>query len=303
MILSVGLVCVDVIYEVDGYPVEDSDQRVLSKRSARGGNEANVCQVLAALGVDCEFLGCLGTDQLADFVTEGFSRGGIRFDHCPRHSHVETPNSAIIVNKLKGTRTILHSNQGMPELTPHQVEEVVGSGDYSWIHLGGRHNKNHRLTEVAQKIKGIKPETPISLEVEKVPRFQDLSEVVPYADVIFVSKEVAQSQGYCTMKETVSNIFRAKKNAQPLLKSGARVICPWGDKGAAGMDADGTVFEVPAYPPAGGVVDTIGAGDTFVAATVASLSKGLGLRLAVDYGCRVAGAKVGVHGFNVFSLA
>ena len=46
MILSVGLVCVDVIYEVDGYPVEDSDQRVLEKRSALGGNEANICQVL-----------------------------------------------------------------------------------------------------------------------------------------------------------------------------------------------------------------------------------------------------------------
>ena len=46
MILSVGLVCVDVIYEVDGYPVEDSDQRVLGKRSALGGNEANICQVV-----------------------------------------------------------------------------------------------------------------------------------------------------------------------------------------------------------------------------------------------------------------
>ena len=54
---------------------------------------------------------------------------------------------------------------------------------------------------------------------------------------------------------------------------------------------------------ASGVVDTIGAGDTFVAAAVTSLSKGLDLRTALDYGCRVAGAKVGIKGFNVFSLA
>ena len=76
MILCVGLVCIDVIFEVDGYPKEDSDQvsmisnsyncckillnisknklvpprdahfqRVLAKRIARGGNEANICQV------------------------------------------------------------------------------------------------------------------------------------------------------------------------------------------------------------------------------------------------------------------
>ena len=102
----------------------------------------------------------------------------------------------------------------MPEVSPEEVEDCVKSGKYSWIHLGGRHNSDGRLTEVARRVKvgesfkmyqsrlknrfnfqAAAPNTPVSLEVEKVPRFADLVKVVPYADVIFVSKEVALSQG------------------------------------------------------------------------------------------------------------
>ena len=86
--------------------------------------------------------------------------------------------------------------------------------------------------------------------------------------------------------------------------TGARVVCPWGDKGAAGIDSEGTIFRVPAYPPPGGVIDTIGAGDTFVAATIASLSLGcLSFQQAVESGCKVAGVKVGIQGFDVSKAA
>ena len=84
---------------------------------------------------------------------------------------------------------------------------------------------------------------------------------------------------------------------------GARVVCPWGDKGAAAIDSDGRVFTVPAFPPPGGVVDTIGAGDTFVAATISSLSSGLSLEKAVTYGSMVAGFKVGIKGLAIYSEA
>ena len=41
----------------------------------------------------------------------------------------------------------------MPEVSPEDVEACVKSGEYSWIHLGGRHNSDGRLTEVARRIK------------------------------------------------------------------------------------------------------------------------------------------------------
>ena len=69
-------------------------------------------QVLSALGVDCEFLGALGTDQLSEFVIKRFEELRIKFHNCPRFSHIELPNSAIVINRHNGSRTILHSNQG-----------------------------------------------------------------------------------------------------------------------------------------------------------------------------------------------
>ena len=47
-----------------------------------------------------------------------------------------------------------------------------------------------------------------------------------------------------------------------------------------------------------GVIDTIGAGDTFNATVVACLSQGKNLAQSLDIGCKVAGAKVGQIGYD-----
>jgi len=46
------------------------------------------------------------------------------------------------------------------------------------------------------------------------------------------------------------------------------------------------------------VVDTVGAGDTFIAAVIACLADEKPLSVALEAGCRVAGNKVGQHGFK-----
>jgi hypothetical protein len=43
-----------------------------SKFRARGGNASNNCTVLADLSRDCEFLGTLADDNLANFVKKDF---------------------------------------------------------------------------------------------------------------------------------------------------------------------------------------------------------------------------------------
>lgn len=61
--------------------------------------------------------------------------------------------------------------------------------------------------------------------------------------------------------------------------------------------ATGSLNAVPAYPP-DIVLDSLGAGDTFMAATIYFLCNGQPLIDAVDFGCRVAGAKVGTYGYD-----
>lgn len=79
------------------------------------------------------------------------------------------------------------------------------------------------------------------------------------------------------------------------------IICPWSTDGAIAIDNENdTFYAAPAFPPIK-VVDSLGAGDTFVASTMHSLSKGKTLQESIEFGCRIAGAKVGFHGYDDIS--
>ena len=58
------------------------------------------------------------------------------------------------------------------------------------------------------------------------------------------------------------------------------------------------MFSSPSFPPPGGLVDTLGAGDTFNAAVIHSLSRGGSLEDVIVFGCRIAGRKCGMEGFE-----
>lgn len=53
----------------------------------------------------------------------------------------------------------------------------------------------------------------------------------------------------------------------------AVLICAWAEKGADAMGPDGTVVHSDAFPPEK-LVDTLGAGDTFNASVIYTLSNG-----------------------------
>ena len=119
-------------------------------------------------------------------------------------------------------------------------------------------------------------------------------------------QDVALSHGLSN-KESAVEYFKT------LVKDGAGVVVAWGEKGASCYHPDSGIISCPSYPPSGlychysienfretivgGVVDSLGAGDTFNAAVIGGLASGLGLAESVDLGCQVAGEKVGFRGF------
>ena len=230
----------------------------------------------------------MANDSINHFIESDLKSLGIKHDQCPKHEGHKSPNSYIIVNAKTGTRTILHTNLGLPELDVSNFKQIDFKA-YSWIHFEGRPNIQD-TKEIIQHIHTFHDKPKISYEMEKVGRNYD--PVMPLVDVLFLSKEYAQSIGYNSKLEVVTN-FSTSKNLTNKI-----IICAWGEYGAAGQDTNGEVFEVPASKPEHGVVDTVGAGDTFNASVVASLSSGLSLNKALENGCRVAGKKVGQFGFS-----
>ena len=78
------------------------------------------------------------------------------------------------------------------------------------------------------------------------------------------------------------------------------LVCAWGEAGACALDTGVrplAMVSSPAFPPSA-VVDTVGAGDTFLAGVVWGLTSGRPLGEALREACALAGRKVGVHGFG-----
>ena len=74
------------------------------------------------------------------------------------------------------------------------------------------------------------------------------------------------------------------------------VVCPWAEEGAAAW-CNGEVLTAAANPP-GDVVDTLGAGDTFVAGFLHARAHHMAVNSALDFACSLAAAKCTMEGFE-----
>ncbi|XP_067223692.1 ketohexokinase isoform X2 [Chanodichthys erythropterus] len=290
-ILSIGLVCLDIINVVDKYPEEDTDTRCLSQRWQRGGNASNTCTVLSLLGAPCAFMGSLAPGPVADFIVGDFARRGVDISGVAWQQWGETPCACCVVCPTNGSRTVVLSDTNLPDVSVEDFSKVDLS-QYKWVHWEGRNaDEQVKMIERVREYNSKQEEKnriTISVEIEKTR--EPLYQLFPLGDLVFVSKDVAQHFGF-------DSASAALKGFSSRLRKGATLICAWAEKGADAMGPDGVVIHSDAFPPEK-LVDTLGAGDTFNASVIYSLSNGGSLQDALTFGCQIAGKKCGVHGYD-----
>ena len=296
-ILVVGLACLDIVNTVDRFPQEDDDIRALSQCWQKGGNAANTAAVLAqTLGTRCEILCSLNAGIEGQHVKDELQKRKVAVENCPVNRNCGFPTSCVLINSVSGSRTIIHARNDLPELQSTDFDRLDLSV-YSWIHFEGRRN----VDEIVKMIKKIKDfirerKIPITISVELEKKRAELRKLFKAeTDVIFIGKDFAQFCGYTTPEETVKGLLNKVQNNSTL-------ICPWGERGAVARGVDEEACSSPAYPPAR-VVDTLGAGDTFIAGVIFCLNRGLLVKDAIHFGCKLAGKKCGMQGFDELTSA
>ncbi|XP_021084892.1 ketohexokinase isoform X5 [Mesocricetus auratus] len=184
-----------------------------------------------------------------------------------------------------------HVAENLPDVSAKDFEKVDLTR-FKWIHIEGR-NASEQV-KMLQRIQQYNSEQPlparirVSVEIEK-PR-EELFQLFGYGEVVFVSKDVAKHLGFQSAAEALRGLYGR-------VKKGATLICAWAEEGADALGPDGQLLHSDAFSPPR-VVDTLGAGDTFNASVIFSLSKGNSMQEALRFGCQVAGRKCGLQGFE-----
>ena len=128
-VLSVGIATVDTIVLVDKYPA--ANERVVALQSVRavGGPATTAAVTLARLGVEVALSCVIGDDDDGRFILETLKREGVDTNKVIINPTIRTAVGTIVVSKSEETRAIM--------VQPHSElpSKPANINDYGWIHV------------------------------------------------------------------------------------------------------------------------------------------------------------------------
>ncbi len=237
-----------------------------------GGNAVNVAVLAHRLGLRAAYLGCLGTDAGGDLIAAALEGEGIETDRMRR---VPGANARAFIRHDGGDRRFLRGEPG--------VRGRYDFTDADFAYIAG-FNAVH--TSIFSELDGDLPRiraAAAQLSYDFSERWNDavFARVLPLIDIAFLSAPNRADAD-------VAALLRDCATAGPRL-----VVATRGPQGAMAC-AEGAILTQGIAPAT--VVDTLGAGDGFIAACLTGLLRGAELASALEQGAGFAAAVVGWQG-------
>ncbi|MDA8048631.1 MAG: PfkB family carbohydrate kinase [Rhodospirillales bacterium] len=237
------------------------------------GNAVNVAVFASRLGAEAGYLGCLGDDEGGDLLAAALAAEGVDLRLCRRRAGA---NARAMIGLEGGERRFLAANSGVRAEYMFTQADLASVVTYDVVHTGINSEAEDVLPVIRQHA------VLLSYDCSEGPFSPRATAALPLADIAFFSAPHAPPATCTALLEQIAA-------AGPPI-----VVATRGAAGAMAL-AEGQVFDEPAVPIR--PVDTLGAGDAFIAAfLIAHLSRrpigealAAGTRLAADV-CRAHGA-------------
>lgn len=260
-VAAVGDNCVDVL-------------RSRGDAEVAGGNAFNVAVALARLGRATSYFGAVGEDVRGDFVLDSARATSVDISGVVR---LAGPTGVTIVEHTPaGERIFAHEDYGVA--ADYRIDEEAAARilEHRWIHLA-------RQPDVATIVVRRHDGTRISYDAGDHTPPDEIARIARHVDVLFVSS----GGDPCDAGQIVESVRGAGADL---------VVVTCGARGSAAIDRDGRSWSQPALLVEE-VVDTLGAGDAFIAGFVDSLLDDADIARALERGA-ASGAQAVARGFN-----
>ena len=282
-IICVGNIVVDAVgVNVEHIPEEGALSLFERVELHLGGCANNMAIALAKLGVPVGLCAKTGADGLGDYCAKIHAASGVDTRGLVRSANDSTSFSFIMLPR-SGNRRILHTLGANASFGPADVDARIFQGA-PWISFNGigiipELDKNLALLLKAAHGAGAKTaaDTAINERFSRADWEHLLAPCYEHLDVFFPSEAEASAITGIHDPRKICAIFRARGVGIAGVKLGQR--------GCAMMSDEGYV-EIPAYPV--NCIDTLGAGDAFMAGLVAGLLRGMKHPEAARLGCAVS---------------
>jgi sugar/nucleoside kinase (ribokinase family) len=234
-----------------------------------GGSGAGEAMNLARLGIDVVIHCSLGPDRAGDEVRLGLGTIGVVVDPV-----VDSGGTRRHVNVMddQGDRMsyMLGGDDAGRRFDPDVVEPLILAVDHVLV---GIVEQARDVIAVSRRLR-----RPVWTDLHDTDGRRDWDRDFLDADAVFFSDQ---------------RLADPRPFMRRLIKAGrALAVCTRGEAGALALTAEGRWIEVPTEP-VGTVVDTNGAGDAFLAGTLAGELQGLPIERSLRIGARVAALSVG----------
>lgn len=272
-VLCTGIAVRDVVFCVQAPPPVGLKINADRYFEIIGGNAANAAVGIARLGGTASFAGPIGDDDLGRALVAELSKEGIDCAPVVRVAGVNTPISAILLDAT-GERTITtYRDTRLLDVRCPDPRRAVEN--CAIVSADNRFPVFARDICVAARERGI----PVVLDGDgAMTGTHDLLQVVSH--VIFSSEGLRATTGETGRAEGLRRIAG---------QTPAFVAVTAGGAGAAWLDADGRIREMPTF--AVNAVDTLGAGDVFHGAFAMRVAEGASVEEALRFASAAAALK------------